>query len=275
MPFSPPATVPPSLKHTCISCPSPGILLVLINRPQKLNSLTVEASYELDKIFQWFDNTPNLHVAILSGVGRIFCAGADLKEWAANNKKGFPLDFPANGFGGISMRQGKKPIIAAVNGPAYGGGFEMVVNCDLVIASPAATFTLPEVKRGVVALAGSLPRLMRQIGKQRATELALTGRTATAHELRDWGLCNLIVEEGVGVVDEAIRVAKTIVDNSPDAVVITRDGLKLGWEALSADDASRAFLGGSSKRIYHGDNIQEGLTAFQERRPPRWKESKL
>ncbi|UPK95901.1 hypothetical protein LCI18_006836 [Fusarium solani-melongenae] len=269
------SNIPMPLKYTRVSFPSPEIMLVMINRPQKLNSLPAEGSYELDSLFRWYDNEATLLVAILSGVGHAFCVGADLKEWAANQKNGSPLDLPANGFGGISLRHGKKPIIAAVNGSAYGGGCEMVVNCDLVIASASATFALPEVKRGVVAMAGSLPRLMRTLGRQRATELTLTGRTVTAQEFRDWGICNLVVEQGASVVDEAIRVAKSIAENSPDAVIVTREGLKLGWEALGAGDASRVYLDGWVKRIYQGDNIQEGLTAFEEKRSPRWKSSRL
>ena len=114
-------------------------------------------------------------------------------EWMENNKKGIRLRLPEAGFGGLSLRSGKRPVIAAVNGPAYGGGFEMAANCDMVVASQPATFALPEVKRGVTPLAGVLPRLMKIVGRQRVTKLALTGRTATAEELKGWGLCNYAV----------------------------------------------------------------------------------
>lgn len=193
----------------------------------------------------------------------------------SNNKKGIAMDLPANGFGGISFRSGKKPIIAAVNGPAYGGGCEMVVNCDLVVASASATFSLPEVKRGVTPFGGALPRMMKIVGRQRATELALTGKSVTSQEFKDWGVCNLIAEEGQDVVDKAVEMAKMIAENSPDAVIVTREGLKMGWEALGVSDSSRMFLEGWSKRIYDGQNIQEGLNAFTEKRSPRWKDSKL
>ncbi|KAJ9635918.1 hypothetical protein H2199_008272 [Coniosporium tulheliwenetii] len=123
-----------------------------------------------------------------------------------------------SGFGALSRRSGLKPVIAAVNGLAYGGGCEIIINCDMVLASPSATFALPEVKRGVVALAGALPRLIRTVGRPRAMEMALTGRTVSAKEAESWGLINRVVEEG-GVVEAAVEMAKSVAENSPDAVV--------------------------------------------------------
>jgi len=248
---------------------------VTIDRPKRLNSLTVEASHELDSVFQWFDQEPSLRVAIITGAGKAFCVGADLQEWMTNNAKGVRMRLPANGFAGISFRHGKKPVIAAVNGPAYGGGCEAAVNCDMIIASATATFALPEVKRGVTPFGGALPRIMKIAGKQRASEMALTGRTVSAAEFKEWGLCNAVCQEGEDVVEKALGYAKMIIENSPDAVIITREGLKLGWEALGVADASRIFLDGWSARIYEGENMQEGLDAFTEKRPVRWRDSKL
>jgi len=192
----------------------------------------------------------------------------------ANNKSGIRMTFPPAGFGGISLRQGKKPIVAAVNGPAYGGGCEMVVNCDLVIADADATFSLPEVRRGVTPFGGALPRLVRTVGRQRATDMALTGRIVSAEEFKDWGVCNCVVPRGQSV-DKALEYARKISGNSPDAVIITREGLKMGWEALGVSDGNRLFADGWSNRIYDGPNMQEGLDAFTEKREPRWKDSKL
>ncbi|KAL2205946.1 enoyl-CoA hydratase [Sarocladium strictum] len=193
----------------------------------------------------------------------------------ANQEHNIPLKLPQNGFGGLSLRHGKKPVIAAVNGPAHGGGCEMVVNCDMVIASSTATFCLPEVKRGVTALAGALPRLMKTIGKQRAAEIALTGREFTAQEFKEWGICNAVVGREESVIDKALEYATMIAEASPDATIVSREGLKLGWEALSVADASRVFLEGWGNRIYEGQNIKEGLRAFAEKRKPRWNPSKL
>ncbi|KAL2071965.1 hypothetical protein VTL71DRAFT_11308 [Oculimacula yallundae] len=275
VPKYPFAHPPPPAQHCLISTPSPGVLLVLLNNPRKANSLSARDNQELDALFTWFDNESTCLVAIISGVGKTFCAGADLKEWMENQRRGIPLNLPRNGFGGLSLRHGKKPVIAAVNGPAHGGGCEMVVNCDMVFASPSATFCLPEVKRGVTALAGALPRIMKILGRQRATELALTGRIFTAQEFKDWGICNDIAGENQSVVDKALQYARMVADASPDAVTITREGLKLGWEGLSVATASQAFQDGWGSRIYEGDNIKEGLRAFAEKRKPRWKQSIL
>lgn len=185
------------------------------------------------------------------------------------------MQFPEAGFAGLAFRSGKKPVIAAVNGAAYGGGCEVIMNCDLVIASASAKFALPEVKRGVTPFGGVLPRVIRIAGRQRATELALTGRPVTAQEFKEWGIVNCVVEEGKSVVDKAVEYAKMIAENSPDATIVTREGLKLGWEALGVHDASRIFLEGWSSRIYDGPNMQEGLNAFKEKRDPKWFDSKL
>lgn len=185
------------------------------------------------------------------------------------------MRLPGNGFAGLSFRHGKKPVIAAVNGAAFGGGCEASVNCDLIIASSAATFGLPEVKIGVTPFGGALPRLMKTAGKQRATEMALTGRFITAAEFKEWGLCNYVCKEGEDVVQKAVEYATMIAKNSPDAVIITREGLKLGWEALGVADSSRVFYEGWAARVYEGENMQEGLNAFTEKRPVRWKDSKI
>ncbi|KAJ3496679.1 hypothetical protein NLG97_g2482 [Lecanicillium saksenae] len=267
--------MPSVVKNFQLSYPYPTVLLVLINRPRQLNSLTTEANFELDRIIHAFDAEPSLRVAIVSGVGKAFCVGADIKEWISNNTNGIPFEYPDNGFGGLSFRRGRKPVIAAVNGPAHGGGCEMVLNCDLIIAAASATFALPEIKRGVIPMGGSLPRLMKTLGRQLASELALTGRCATAHEFKTYGLCNFVVPDGEDVVGKALEYAKIIADNSPDAVIAVREGLQLGWEGIGVEDAESRFITSWFKNIYEGENMREGLNAFLEKRDPRWKDSKL
>ena len=183
---------------------------------------------------------------------------------------------PPSGFGAISRRSGRKPIIAAVNGIAYGGGTELIVNCDLVVAAQKATFALPEVKRGVVAMAGALPRIIRTIGRQRAMEMALTGRVVPAQEAKEWGLVNKVVGDAEGeVVEAAVEYAKMIAENSPDAVIVSREGIKMGWEGIGAEDATRVANDAWYPRLLAGDNIKEGVRAFVEKRKPRWKAAKL
>lgn len=191
---------------------------------------------------------------------------------------------PMSGFGGLARRKGRKPVICAVNGLCLGGGAEIIINSDIVIAARRAVFGLPEVKRGVVALAGALPRLVRTVGKQRAMEMVLTGRTLQAVEAERWGLVNEIVEGGDAdgdevvcekVVRRAVEVAGEIAGNSPDAVLVSREGVKLGWEGIGADEATGMLNETWVKRLYEGENIKEGLRAFVEKRKPVWADSKL
>ena len=143
---------------------------------------------------------------------------------------------------------------------------EMVVNLDLVIAAKSATFALPEVKRGVVAFAGALPRIVRTIGKQRAMAMALTGRTVPADEALSWGLVNAVTDDaGIDapverrpVVKKALEYARMIAENSPDSVLVSREGVKLGWEGLGAEDATRVLRETWDKKLQAGENIKEG-----------------
>lgn len=175
----------------------------------------------------------------------------------------------------MSRRAGKKPIIAAVNGICFGGGCEMIINADMVIASKNAVFGLPEVTIGVVALAGALTRLVRTVGRQRAVEMALTGRRVPAQEAKEWGLVNKIVNEGGDVVTEAIEVAKQIAGNSPDAVIVSREGINYGWEGIGAEEGTVKLLEGMYAKIEGGDNMVEGVRSFVEKRKPRYVDSKL
>ncbi|KAI2619904.1 enoyl-hydratase [Hypoxylon sp. NC1633] len=291
-------TPPPPVPHTLTSFPRPHILLVTLNRPAQLNCIARPQHFGLEKLWEWFDNEPTLRCAVITGAGRAFCAGADLKEWDELNSASSspssssssvsnpnpkpqrkPPRFPRSGFGGLSNRSGLKPVIAAVNGPCMGGGMEMALNCDLVIASGSgARFGLPEVAIGVVALAGALPRLARCVGRQRAAEMALGGLSAyTADQMRDWGVVNQVVQTAgnAAVVDAALDWAQRIAGNSPDAVVVSREGLKLGWEGFGPEQGTDILLRGWYERIDEGENMKEGVKSFVERRKPVWKDSKL
>ncbi|KAG6039454.1 putative secondary metabolism biosynthetic enzyme [Claviceps citrina] len=279
----------PVQTYALVSFPSPHIMLVVFNRPGKLNAMTVAAEYELEALFSWYDAEPSLRCAVVTGAGRAFCSGMDLVEWneiAARRAQGLREERPMNppsGFGGLSRRHGKKPVIGAVNGLAIGGGLEIVANLDLVFAAESALFVLPEVKRGVVPNAGSLPRLARTIGRPRAMELALTGRTVSASEAKDWSLINDTTPDAPAdapvldrpVVKKAIDVARLIAGNSPDSVIISRAGVLSGWEDGSAENATRLHCEAWNPALYAGENHREGLLAFVEKRAPRWTDSKL
>lgn len=150
----------------------------------------------------------------------------------------------------------------------------MIVNADMVVAAKSATFALPEVKIGVVAIAGAPARLVRTVGKQRAMEMALTGRPVGADEAREWGLVNKVVEDGK-VVDAAIELAKMITAASPDAVVVTRQGVMMGWEGVGAEEGTRLWTEQWYPRLLAGENMREGVRSFVEKRKPKWRPVKL
>ncbi|KAI1177907.1 enoyl-hydratase [Nemania sp. FL0916] len=299
-----PATLtspPPAVQDTLISFPAPHILLATLNRPKQLNAIRRAQHHALETLWTWYDNEPSLRCAVITGAGRAFCAGQDLKEWhSLNNDNTTTINTatstststsssttsgssnkrrtPPSGFGGLSNRSGKKPIIAAVNGACLGGGMEMALNCDLVIASSTAKFGLPEVGVGVIALAGALPRLVRSVGRQRAAEMALGGRSDySAGEMRGWGVVNEVVD-GEGndtVVAAALVWAQRIAANSPDAVIVSREGLRLGWEGIGPVQGTEILMSGLWARIEGEENMREGVRSFTERRRPVWKDSKL
>ncbi|KAL2190015.1 ClpP/crotonase [Thermothelomyces heterothallicus CBS 203.75] len=295
---------PPPVPNVQLSLPSPHVLLVTLDRPRALNAIPAAQNQAMAALWAWYDAQPQLRCAVLTGGdGRAFCAGADLREWdrrhtvgennnnnnnennAASDRRAVDKAWEAararelwtrEGFGGLSNRAGKKPVIAAVNGLCLGGGMEMVVNCDLVVADGArARFGLPEVGKGVVAVAGALPRLVRTVGRQRAAEMALLGRIGyTAEQMRDWGIVNFVVGEGKAV-EEAVKIAEEIASNSPDAVIASREGLRLGWEPLGPQLGTEVLEKGVYGRIDGGENMKEGLRSFVEKRKPVWKDSKL
>ncbi|GME51793.1 hypothetical protein GTA08_BOTSDO10422 [Neofusicoccum parvum] len=270
-----PASHPP-VPNCIISFPTQQILLVTLNRPKQLNCIDVDTSRQMQRLWEWFDQNTSLVVGVITGSGRAFCTGADLNEWNRLNASGQVSPMDAPGLAGLPRRRGRKPVIAAVNGICMGGGFEMTVNCDLVVAARKAVFALPEVKRGIAAVAGSLPRLTRIIGKQRAVEMALTGRNVTAQELHCWGLVNRVTGDGEGeVVRAAVELAEEICRNSPDGVMVSKEGINLGWEKASVEDGSALLIEGWYGKLMAGANFKEGIRAFAEKREPQWVPSKL
>ncbi|OAG36013.1 hypothetical protein AYO21_09806 [Fonsecaea monophora] len=293
---------PLNFQHFQVSFPHDKIVQVTLNRPEKLNSINKATSREIQGIWELFDQDESLWVGIITGVGRAFCTGADLQgmfgcpvrlynnklylrlqltricpwsEWNEMNKAGVVNDMSAPGLAGLPRRVGKKPIIAAVNGLCMGGGFEMVANCDLVIACSSAIFSLPEVKRGIVPVAGCLPRLARTLGLQRTTDLVLTGRNVEAKELHYWGLVSRLVESASEVVPVAIQVAKDMCRNSPDALIVGRLGIRQSWETGSVEEAVSILADQWYPRLMAGPNFSEGIQAFVEKRSPDWVDSKL
>lgn len=150
----------------------------------------------------------------------------------------------------------------------------MIINADMVIAEEQAVFALPEVRIGVVAVAGALTRLVRTVGRVRAMEMAITGRRVGAREAREWGLVNRVVGPGRGV-EEALEMALSVVGNSPDSVVVSREGIKMGWEGVGAEEGTRLLTENWYSRMDGGENMKEGVRSFVEKRKPKWVPSKL
>ena len=248
---------------------------MLVTMQKGYNMLNMDMQAKLSQIWTDYDTKPNLRCAIITGHKNSFCAGADLKEWLATRAQGSYLRDVKGGFGGMSRRQGKKPIIAAVNGLCLGGGMEMAVNADIVIASTKAEFGLPEVKRGVFAKMGALGRIVRFIGLQRASELALIGDSITPQKALEWGLVNRVVEHDA-LLDTALEMAAKICANSPDSVIVSRLGLLMGLEHGSLERGTQLLNEGAAVAgLESGENIEEGLLAFKEKRATRWRNSKL
>ncbi|KAJ5220438.1 enoyl-CoA hydratase/isomerase family protein [Penicillium chermesinum] len=251
---------PSTYEHFLLSFPCERVVQVTLNRPEKLNSITKETSSKIAEIWDLFDQDESLWVGIITGSGRAFCTGADLGEWNEMVRSGVVNDMSPPGLAGLPRRSGKKPIIAAVNGICMGGGFEMVANCDLVIASSTATFALPETKRGIVAVAG-------------CPSIDAYYRPATT--LYDWGLITRLIDPGTNIAQAAAKLAGQICQNSPDATIVGRQGVRLSWEAGSAEDAVTTLAKDWYPRLCAGENFAEGIRAFVEKRSPNWVNSKL
>ncbi|CAE7060887.1 unnamed protein product [Rhizoctonia solani] len=267
-------TPPPSHgPHLIVSYPARHVLQLTLNRPRFLNAMTDDFKADIGRVMNW--------VVIITGNGRAFCAGQDLKNWkkkqdAGSNRDGEEMAEDVNGFASLSRRRCIKPIIAAVNGIAMGGGVEILLNCDLVVASRDAKLGLPEVKRGVVAFAGGIPRLQRIAGHQFAADMLLTGRAITAEEAHTKYRFVTSVVPPSQVLNTAISLAKEIISNSPDAVWSTKKALLDGQAYGNLEEAVvKHNLSEESKRVYQGDNIREGLAAFGEKRKPVWTNPKL
>jgi enoyl-CoA hydratase len=239
--------------------------VVTINRPEARNAVNGEVAQGIEHAIDEIEGDDGLWVGILTGTPPVFSAGADLKEINAGNAAN--LQTERGGFAGIVQRERTKPIIAAVDGPALAGGTEIVLACDLVVASTTATFGIPEVKRSLVAGAGGLFRLGRKLPFNVAMELALTGDPITAEVAHHHGLVNRLVEPGEAL-DTAIALAEQVCANAPVAVRASRRVVleathapdEVGWK-MSAEGMAEAV---------RSEDFREGLTAFIEKRPPQW-----
>ncbi|MBT5812464.1 MAG: enoyl-CoA hydratase [Rhodospirillaceae bacterium] len=243
------------------------LTLITINRPEVYNALHSPAHFEFDEVFNNFRDDPDQWIAIITGAGdKAFCAGNDLKYQAGGGtRKRAP-----SGFGGITSRFDlDKPVIAAVNGFAMGGGFEIALACDLIIASENAVFALPEPRVGLTAGAGGMHRLPRMIPAKQAMGMILTGRRVPAAEGLSLGFVNEVVPQD-DVVNAAKRWAGQILECSPMSIRASKQSVYRGMDEPSLEQAITTEYPARTA-LNESEDFIEGPKAFAEKRPPKWK----
>lgn len=249
-----------------------NILVITINRPDARNAVNAAVSIGVGDALQQAQDDPEIWAVVITGAGdKSFCAGADLKALSRRENIYHP-DHPEWGFAGYVQHFIDKPTIAAVNGTALGGGTELALASDLVVATSSAKFGLPEVKRGLIAAAGGVFRIVEQLPRKIAMRLLVTGEPITADEALRWGLINEVVPDGNSVLDAAIALAGLITVNAPLAVQASKrvasgadDGTITG-EAAHWERSNRETNG-----VFRSADAMEGPLAFAEKRPPVWK----
>lgn len=244
------------------------LTIVTMNRPDVMNSLHPPANHELAAVFDAFEQDPEQWVAIITGAGeRAFSAGNDLKYQAMGGK----MSTPTSGFAGLTAREGlTKPVIAAVNGVAMGGGFEIALSCDLLLASENAVFALPEPKVGLAALAGGLHRLPRQIGLKQAMGMILTARRVSAEEGHRLGFVNEVAKPAE-LMARAKAWAGEILECSPMSIRASKDAVYRGLAEVSDLAATKAQVGYPAvQAMFKSADLLEGPRAFAEKRKPNW-----
>ncbi len=246
------------------------LFVITINRPERMNALHPPGNAAMSDLFDEFQNDEDLWVAIVTGEGdRAFSAGNDLRYQAEGGDRS---GMPASGFGGLTSRYDlDKPVIAAVNGVAMGGGFEIALACDIIVASENALFALPEPKVGLAALAGGIHRLPRQIGLKRAMSMMLTGRHVPAAEGQELGFVAETVPAGSGeALACARRWAEMTLACSPMSIKATKQAAMQGLNVAGVQEAHEARYDAVHAMIKSEDYV-EGPLAFSEKREPQWK----
>lgn len=246
------------------------IAIITFNRPESMNAVNKQLWLETGDALQDFDNDPDLVVAIITGAGdRSFCAGADLKEMASGGLE-LTDEMKKYGFAGITQNYISKPIIAAVNGFALGGGTEVALACDLIVASEKAAFGLPEVKRGIIAAAGGLLRLPRMIPQKVALHAILTGRNISAEEAKTWGLVNEVVPHDQ-VMEAALALAEEIIENAPLSIKASKSIVYEGLDTTLNFPATAWSINEQyATEVFNSEDAKEGPRAFAEKRKPEW-----
>jgi enoyl-CoA hydratase len=240
-----------------------GVLVVTLNRPDARNAVNAAVAQGIADALDTLDRDDALQVGVLTGAGKGFSAGMDLRAFVQGERP-YADD---RGFAGITRRAARKPLIAAVEGFAVAGGFEIALSCDLIVASKGARFGIPEVKRGLIAGAGGLLRIPQRVPYGIAMELALTGDLILAERGYELGLVNRLTEPG-GALDGALELAASISANGPLALIASKDilGQVRDWTEEEFWERQEPTL----RTIFDSEDAREGATAFAEKREPRW-----
>jgi enoyl-CoA hydratase len=242
-----------------------GVLIVTINRPQQRNAVNGAVSAGIARAIDLLDAESDLRVGVLHGAGTAFCAGMDLKAFAAGEQ----VRDPSRGFGGIVERPPAKPLIAAVEGWALGGGFEIVLACDLVTAGKSARFGLPEARRGLAARGGGVFRLPRRLPHALAMELLVTGAALDASRAEQFGLVNRLVDDGRALA-AALELAAQVAASAPMSVRAAKAVAieSADWPLAEGFQRQRDYL----EPVFASQDAAEGVAAFRERRDPVWQD---
>lgn len=249
-----------------------GVRVITLNRPEVRNAVNFALAQGLAGALDELDADDDARVGVLTGAGGSFCSGMDLKALSGMDTRALgPEDVPyveGHGLAGISHRASEKPLIAAIEGSALAGGLEIALACDLLVAAEDATFGLPEVKRGLAALAGGLIHLPRRVPYHFAMELALTGAPITARRAHELGLVNRVVPAGTAL-DEAVALGREIARNAPIGVQVSTTVIR-GSRNRTVDESWDQQNGLAAKVVFSED-VREGATAYVEGREPVWK----
>jgi enoyl-CoA hydratase len=240
-----------------------GVQIITINRPEARNALNAAVAQGIAAAVDELDASPELRVGVLTGAGGTFSSGMDLKAFLLGETPAIP----GRGLGGITEAPPRKPLIAAVEGWALAGGFELLLACDLVVAAETARFGVPEVKRSLIAAAGAAVHLPRRLPPAIALELLLTGDPITAARAYEVGLVNRVVPEGEAL-GGALELARTIAANGPLAVAATKQIARAtaDWSMAEAWTEQAKIVA----PVFASEDAKEGATAFAEKRPPVW-----
>ena len=240
-----------------------GVLTIVINRPAQKNAINREVAVQLAAALDELDSDPTLSVGVLTGAGGTFSAGMDLKAFASGQT---PI-LPGRGFGGLTQAVIRKPLVGAVEGWALGGGFEMVLACDVIVAAEDAKFGLPEVKRGLIAGEGGVIRLPQRIAYHVALTALLTGEPISAVDAKQYGLVSELTVSG-SALQEAQKLAHRIASNAPLALAKVKEVLRETQGLKDTDAFARQAKDASS--LLKTEDAHEGALAFAEKRPPVW-----